>query len=124
MSQKPILDYKMSLNSFLTILHLRMKQSLSTQLSLHRFVSCSIHLQVGPTGNSYSMRNHLFHVFSWLSIHTILAISIYPSIKYHIWSKSELNLANYMNFAIFIEFVSDLDQPGTCSFIRLEMTAE
>ena len=54
----------------------------------------------------------------------ILAISIYPSIKYHIWSKSELNLANYMSFVIFIEFVSDLDQPGTCSFIRLEMTAE
>ena len=58
------------------------------------------------------------------SYSTTLAISIYPSIKYHIWSKSELNLANYMSFVIFIEFVSDLDQPGTCSFIRLEMTAE
>ena len=55
---------------------------------------------------------------------TILAMSIYPSIKYHIWSKSESNLANYMSFVIFIEFVSDLDQPGTCSFICLEMTAE
>ena len=55
---------------------------------------------------------------------TILEMSIYPSIKYHIWSKSELNLVNYMSFLIFIEFVSDLDQSGTCSFIRLEMTAE
>ncbi len=29
-----------------------------------------------------------------------------------------------MSFVIYIEFVSDLDQPGTCSFIHLEMTAE
>ena len=28
-----------------------------------------------------------------------------------------------MSFVIYIEFVSNLDQSGTCSFIRLEMTA-
>ena len=54
----------------------------------------------------------------------VLLYYIYPSIKYHTWSKSELNLANYMSFVIYIEFLSDLDQSGTGSFIRLEMTAE
>ena len=55
---------------------LRTKQRGCTQLSLHWFVRCSIHLQVGPTVNSYSMRNHLFHVFLWLSIH--IHFSFFP----------------------------------------------
>ena len=36
---------------------------------------------------------------------------------------SPRNISNYGSFVNSFEFVSDLDQPGPCSFIRLEMAA-
>ena len=41
----------------------------------------------------------------------------------HISSKTQPNLKNYGSFVNSFEFVSDLDQLGPCSFIRLEMAA-
>ena len=38
-------------------------------------------------------------------------------------SKNQQNLKNYGSFVNSFEFVSDLDQPGPCNFIRLEMAA-
>ena len=41
----------------------------------------------------------------------------------HISSKTQPNLKNYGSFINSFGFVSDLDQPGLCSFIHLEMAA-
>ena len=41
----------------------------------------------------------------------------------NISSKTQPNLKNYGSFVNSFEFVSNLDQPGPCSFIRLEMAA-
>ena len=41
----------------------------------------------------------------------------------HISSKTQPNLKNYGSFVKSFEFVSDLNQPGPCSFICLEMVA-
>ena len=46
------------------------------------------------------------------------------SLFQHISSKTQLNLKNYGSFINSFEFVSDLDQPGPCSFIHLEMAAK
>ena len=45
------------------------------------------------------------------------------SLFQHISSKTQPNLKNYGSFVNSFEFVSDLDQPGPCSFICLEMAA-
>ena len=41
------------------------------------------------------------------------------SISQHISSKTQPNLKNYGSFVNSFEFVSNLDQPGPCSFFRL-----
>ena len=41
----------------------------------------------------------------------------------HILWKNQPNLIGYGSFVNSFKFVSDLDQPGLCSFIRLEMAA-
>ena len=46
-----------------------------------------------------------------------------PSHFQHISSNTQPNLKNYGSFVNSFEFVSNLDQPGSCSFIRLEMAA-
>ena len=45
------------------------------------------------------------------------------SISQHISSKTQPNLKNYGSLVNSFEFVSNLDQPGPCSSIRLEMAA-
>ena len=57
------------------------------------------------------------------SYHYYLCKKYIISLFQHISSKTQPNLKNYGGFVNSFEFVSNLDQPGPCSFIRLEMAA-
>ena len=52
-----------------------------------------------------------------------LELKYIPQHFQHISSKTQPNLKNYGSFVNSFEFVSNLDQSGPCSFIRLEMAA-